>query len=85
MKSGPVAVTIYHNPGCGTSRNTLALIRNAHVEPTIIEYLKMSPTRPTLQSLLQRMGIGPRALLISGLDYSMSKWINRVHPSERRS
>jgi arsenate reductase len=63
MKSGPVAVTIYHNPGCGTSRNTLALIRNANVEPTIIEYLKMPPTRPTLENLLQRMGIGPRALL----------------------
>jgi len=63
MNSQPIAVTIYHNPDCGTSRNTLALIRNANVEPTIIEYLKTPPDRPTLQSLLQRMAIGPRALL----------------------
>lgn len=63
MNSQPVAVTIYHNPACGTSRNTLALIRNATVEPTIIEYLKTPPDRATLESLLQRMGIGPRALL----------------------
>lgn len=63
MNSQPVAVTIYHNPACGTSRNTLALIRNANVEPTIIEYLKTPPDRATLESLLQRMGIGPRALL----------------------
>jgi arsenate reductase (glutaredoxin) len=63
MNSQPVAVTIYHNPDCGTSRNTLALIRNANVEPTIIEYLKTPPDRATLQSLLQRIGIEPRALL----------------------
>ena len=63
MTSQPVDVTIYHNPACGTSRNTLALIRNAGVEPAIIEYLKTPPDRATLQSLLQRMGIGPRALL----------------------
>jgi arsenate reductase len=60
---GPVAVTIYHNPACGTSRNTLALIRNAGVEPTVIEYLKTPPDRATLQSLLQSMGARPRALL----------------------
>lgn len=63
MSSEPVAVTIYHNPACGTSRNTLALIRNADVEPTVIEYLKTPPDRPTLQDLLRRMGITPRALL----------------------
>jgi arsenate reductase (glutaredoxin) len=56
-------VTIYHNPGCGTSRNTLALIRNAGVEPTIIEYLKTPPDRTTLRSLIHRMGIRPRDLL----------------------
>jgi arsenate reductase (glutaredoxin) len=56
-------VTIYHNPGCGTSRNTLALIRNAGVEPTIIEYLKTPPDRATLESLIERMGIRPRDLL----------------------
>jgi arsenate reductase (glutaredoxin) len=56
-------VTIYHNPGCGTSRNTLALIRNAGVEPTIVEYLKTPPDRATLESLIERMGIRPRDLL----------------------
>jgi arsenate reductase len=56
-------VTIYHNPDCGTSRNTLALIRNAGVEPTVIEYLKNPPDRATLVSLIQRMGIRPRALV----------------------
>ncbi len=58
-----VPVTIYHNPACGTSRNTLALIRNAGIEPTIIEYLKTPPDRATLESLIQRMGIRPRDLL----------------------
>ncbi len=56
-------VTIYHNPGCGTSRNTLALIRNAGIEPTVIEYLKTPPDRATLLTLLQQMGISPRKLL----------------------
>lgn len=57
------AVTIYHNPHCGTSRNTLALIRNTGVEPTIIEYLKAPPDRAALQSLLQQMRMTPRQLL----------------------
>jgi arsenate reductase (glutaredoxin) len=63
MTDRPVEVTIYHNPACGTSRNTLALIRNAGIEPTIIEYLKTPPDRTTLRSLLARMGIGPRDVL----------------------
>jgi arsenate reductase len=57
------AVTIYHNPDCGTSRNTLALIRNAGVEPTVIEYLKSPPDRGILQSLISQMGIRVRELL----------------------
>ena len=61
--SEPVPVTIYHNPACGTSRNTLALIRNAGVEPTVIEYLKTPPDRVTLVYLLIRMGMRPRRLL----------------------
>jgi arsenate reductase len=61
--SEPIPVTIYHNPGCGTSRNTLALIRNAGVEPTVIEYLKTPPDRATLIDLLKRMGMRPRQLL----------------------
>ena len=56
-------VVIYHNPACGTSRNTLALIRNAGVEPHIIEYLKTRPTRTMLTQLVQRMGVPLRALL----------------------
>jgi arsenate reductase len=56
-------VIIYHNPGCGTSRNTLGLIRNAGIEPHIIEYLKTPPTRALLQQLIARMGITVRALL----------------------
>jgi arsenate reductase (glutaredoxin) len=56
-------VTIYHNPACGTSRNVLALIREAGIEPHVIEYLKQPPDRPTLKSLLARMGLRPRELL----------------------
>jgi arsenate reductase len=63
MTSQPVAVTIYHNPACGTPRNTLALIRNAGVEPIVIEYLKTPPDRTRLKDLLQRMGMTLRALL----------------------
>ena len=58
-----IPVTIYHNPACGTSRNVLALIRNAGVEPTVIEYLKTPPDRATLVELLRRMGMRPRELL----------------------
>ena len=57
------AVTIYHNPACGTSRNALALIRGAGIEPTIIEYLKTPPDRVTLVDLLKRLGMLPRELL----------------------
>ena len=56
-------VTIYHNPACGTSRNTLALIRNSGEEPAVIEYLKNPPSRETLQKLIADMGITPRELL----------------------
>jgi arsenate reductase len=56
-------VTIYHNPGCGTSRNVLALIRNSGEQPTVVEYLKNPPDRATLESLIAAMGIPVRALL----------------------
>src|SRR3954463_2235115 len=56
-------VIIYHNPACGTSRNTLALIRNAGVEPHVIEYLKTPPTRLLLRQLLQRAGLSVRDVL----------------------
>jgi len=55
-------VTIYHNPACGTSRNTLALIRNSGVEPNIIFYLDTPPDREQLTELIANMGITPRAL-----------------------
>lgn len=56
-------VTIYHNPDCGTSRNTLAMIRAAGIEPTVIEYLKTPPTRERLVALISEMGISVRDLL----------------------
>jgi arsenate reductase len=58
-----MSVTIYHNPDCGTSRNTLAMIRQSGVEPTIIEYLKTPPSRERLKELIAAMGIAIRALL----------------------
>lgn len=63
MAKPPIAVTIYHNPACGTSRNVLALIRDAGIEPAIVEYLKTPPDRATLVDLLRRMNIRPRELL----------------------
>src|ERR687890_106830 len=56
-------VIIYHNPGCGTSRNTLALIRNAGIEPHVIEYLKTPPARALLKQLIERMGVPVRSVL----------------------
>lgn len=56
-------VTIYHNPQCGTSRNTLAMIRNAGIEPTVIEYLKTPPSRAQLIALVHATGQPVRALL----------------------
>ncbi|TWI29268.1 arsenate reductase (glutaredoxin) [Paracoccus sulfuroxidans] len=56
-------VIIYHNPDCGTSRNVLAMIRNAGVEPHVIEYLKSPPSRAMLEALIARMGISTRDLL----------------------
>ena len=58
-----MSVTIYHNPACGTSRNTLALIRATGTEPQVIHYLETPPSREELVSLIRRMGIGPRDLL----------------------
>src|SRR5579863_1300056 len=58
-----MSVTIYHNPSCGTSRNTLAMIRQSGEEPEIIEYLKTPPDRATLRELARAMGILVRGLL----------------------
>nr|WP_315494794.1 arsenate reductase (glutaredoxin) [uncultured Rhodoferax sp.] len=75
-----MTITIFHNPACGTSRNTLAMIRNSGVEPTVIEYLKTPPTKARLQELLAAMGTGPRELLrekgtpYAELDLANEKW-----------
>lgn len=58
-----MTVTIYHNPACGTSRNTLAMIRQSGEEPEVIEYLKNPPSRERLAELVAAMGIAPRQLL----------------------
>jgi arsenate reductase len=58
-----MTVTIFHNPACGTSRNTLAMIRASGVEPTVVEYLKTPPSRERLEALIAAMGITPRELL----------------------
>lgn len=73
-------ITIYHNPGCGTSRNTLALIRNSGVEPNVVEYLKTPPSRDELKVLLLRLGMTVRDLLrqkgtpYEALDLGNPKW-----------
>lgn len=58
-----MTVTIYHNPSCGTSRNTLALIRNTGIEPEVIEYLQHPPTRETLVDLIVRAGLTVRTAI----------------------
>jgi len=59
----PVDIIVYHNPACGTSRNVLGLIRNASIEPHVVEYLKTPPSRALLVELIERAGIAPRDLL----------------------
>jgi arsenate reductase (glutaredoxin) len=58
-----MSIVIYHNPACGTSRNTLAMIRQSGEEPEVIEYLKTPPSRETLKKLIAAMGIPARAVL----------------------
>lgn len=75
-----MTVTIYHNPDCGTSRNTLAMIRQSGEEPVVIEYLKNPPGRAKLVELIKEMGISVRALLrekgtpYAELGLADSKW-----------
>lgn len=61
-------ITIYHNPACGTSRNTLEMIRNSGNEPTIIHYLETPPSRDELVQLIAQMGIAVRALLRTNVE-----------------
>ena len=73
-------IIIYHNPACGTSRNALAMIRNAGIEPHVIEYLKTPPSRAMLVELLKRSGLSPRELLrekgtpYADLDLGNASW-----------
>jgi arsenate reductase (glutaredoxin) len=75
-----MSVTIYHNPDCGTSRNTLAMIRQSGVDPEVIEYLKRPPSRERLIALIAAMGIPTRALLrekgtpYAELNLGQDKW-----------
>lgn len=71
MNTGTWPVTIYHNPDCGTSRNTLALIRHAGIEPTVIEYLKTPPSRTELVKLIGQAMLHPRdAMRQKGTPYA---------------
>ena len=87
-------IIIYHNPQCGTSRNTLAMIRNSGVEPEVIEYLKTPPTKDKLIELINAMGltardvIRPKGDLYEELNLADTKWTNEelidfmiAHPS----
>ena len=56
-------IVVYHNPDCGTSRNTLAMIRNAGIEPHVVDYVKTPPSRAMLESLIERAGLSPREVL----------------------
>ncbi|MBK5073028.1 arsenate reductase (glutaredoxin) [Budviciaceae bacterium CWB-B4] len=75
-------ITIYHNPACGTSRNTLALIRNSGVEPTIIFYLENPPSRTELLNIIEDLQMSPRELLRKNvepyetLNLSQAHWNN---------
>ncbi len=77
-----MSIVIYHNPDCGTSRNTLAMIRQSGEEPRVIEYLKEPPTREKLVELLGAMTVRPRALLrekgtpYDELGLASDKWID---------
>ena len=75
-----MSTTIYHNPKCGTSRNVLGLIRNAGIEPTVIEYLQTPPNHAALRALLQQLQLPARAILrekgtpYAELDLGNPKW-----------
>lgn len=75
-------ITIYHNPKCGTSRNTLALIRNAGIEPHVVEYLKTPLSKPELEDLIAQIGLPVREIMrkkesqYAELQLDDSKWTN---------
>lgn len=75
-------VTIYHNPKCGTSRNVLAMIRHAGIEPEVIDYLKSPPTRDTLVQLIADMGISTRDVLRTNVPPYERLELDRVNLSD---
>ena len=79
----PAQVTIYHNPRCGKSRDTLALIAEAGIEPEIVEYLKTPPTRETLRGLLRKLGIKPEQLVRKGEEVYKQKFAGRALTDEQ--
>ena len=79
-----MTITIYHNPACGTSRNTLAMIRQSGEEPVVIEYLKDPPTRERLVELLKAMGISARELL-GGRARPMTRLALAIQSGRKRS
>ena len=75
-------ITIYHNPACGTSRNTLALLREKGAEPKVVEYLKAPPSREELKRLYERAGISPRDGLRGKEPLAEALGLNRPDVSE---
>ena len=76
--------TIYHNPGCGTSRNALALLRDAGIEPTIVEYLREPPSRAQLRALIRDAGLSVReALRSKGTLYDELGLANPAHTDDQ--
>ena len=76
------SVTIYHNPKCGTSRNTLALIRHLGIEPTIIHYLEQPPSETVLRELLAKMALAPRQLLRTNVPPYLEKGLDDLTLSD---
>lgn len=76
------AITIYHNPDCGTSRNTLALIRNAGIEPNVIHYLETPPSRSELVALIAAMGMPVRELLRKNVPPYEALGLAEVHSDD---
>ncbi|HBO38176.1 MAG TPA: arsenate reductase (glutaredoxin), partial [Pasteurellaceae bacterium] len=75
-------ITIYHNPNCGTSRNTLALIRHLGIEPTIIYYLDTPPDETTLRDLLAKMELSPRQLLRTNVPPYLTRGLDNLALSD---
>lgn len=78
-----ISVTIYHNPRCGKSRNTLAILEEKGIAPTIVEYLKTPPTKEELRAIVKKLGIGPQALVRKGEDLYKEKFAGKALSDEQ--